>query len=176
MNAKCPRCGSDASISLSFPNLYECPSCRCSFGPGDNGLAADSRIVRSVAISVEPIFSDAWSFSIRETDDGAAFDCRTGLMGWSRKGRGEIDKEEWQAFTASLFDDIYIASWKPMYFSPAEIKGMVWDIGIKLRHKHSLSFHGIGTVPPYWNELISLIDPFFRDIGLSVWSKDEKQA
>ena len=131
---------------------------------------------RSVAISVEPIFSDAWSFSIRETEDGAAFDCRTGLMGWSRKGRGEIDKEEWQAFTASLFDDIYISSWKPMYFSPAEIKGMVWDIGIKLHHKHSLSFHGIGTVPPYWNELISLIDPFFRDIGLSVWSKDEKQA
>ena len=96
MNAKCPRCGSDASISLSFPNLFECPSCRCSFGSGDNGLAADSRIVRSVAISVEPIFSDAWSFSIRETEDGAAFDCRTGLMGWSRKGRGEIDKEEWQ--------------------------------------------------------------------------------
>ena len=102
MNAKCPRCGSDASISLSFPNLFECPSCRCSFGPGDNGLAADSRIVRSVAISVEPIFSDAWSFSIRETEDGAAFDCRTGLMGWSRKGRGEIDKEEWQAFIASV--------------------------------------------------------------------------
>ena len=156
--------------------MYECTSCRCRFGHGDNGRGVDAPAVRSVTVTVEPVFSDSWAFSIRETDDGASYSCRAGHMGWSRSGKGDMDREQWETFTSSLFDDIFIASWKPMYFSPSDIQGMVWNIGIKLKHKHSLSFHGIGCVPPYWEEFVALIDPFFRDIGLSVWRRDEKQA
>ena len=50
-----------------------------------------------------------------------------------------------------------------MYFSASEMKGAIWEISIKLRHKHLISYKGVGCFPPYWDELVSIIKELFRD-------------
>ena len=61
-----------------------------------------------------------------------------------------------------MFREAYLSSWKPVYFSASEIKGAIWNLSLKLRRKHSLSFRGVGSLPPYWDELVAIIKGFIN--------------
>ncbi len=156
MGVKCPRCGKTDSVQEAPDGGYACNLCRFSFGGCD---ILDKSIIRSLTFNVRPVFVSPWSLCVKEKGEDACFDFRHG----TERRRGDIAKESWDSFLSSLVEDVFIASWKPMYFSASEMKGAIWEISIKLRHKHLISYKGVGCFPPYWDELVSIIKELFRD-------------
>lgn len=155
MGTKCPRCGKLDTVHEVPEGGYTCSLCRCTFGGIDS---FDKSIIRSLTLNIKPVFVNSWTFSIREKGEDAYFDSRYGSI----RRKGNVSRECWEAFLSSLLENVYINSWKPMYFSASELKGVIWDLSIKLKHKHSISYKGVGCLPPYWEEFVSIIKALIK--------------
>ena len=178
MELVCPKCGSakilqldygakvDAGIDISQKCAYKCKACKQEFGTV-SGKSLYTTIVQSISVEINRpyLFSDSFDLKVSSHEKGAKY--RLAKKDGSAEYKGFITKDEWDSICDSLFNKLFLSGWHGVFYNSEIIDGTIWNIDIKLKKKHSLSYHGCNGYPPYWNQMIDLIAPILAGNGIS---------
>ena len=177
MDLVCPKCGStkilpityaaktDESIDISQKCAYKCKACKQEFGTVC-GKSLYTTIVQSLSVEINRPYSfqDSFELKISTHEKGAKY--RLAKKDGTSEFKGFITKEEWDSICDSLFNEIFLTGWHGVFYNSEIIDGTIWNIDVKLKKKHSLSYHGCNGYPPYWNQMIALIGSILSNNGI----------
>lgn len=165
----CPKCGSyDIADGEEFripTSKYHCASCNTDFGNADGHSMYDG-IVKEIHLDIDGLFTDRIVFDASRSDSLISYSITSRKKGISYKGN--ILPEEWDALSYHIFNKCFLSDWKRISYSSRILDGTTWNIAIKLKRKHALNFHGCNGFPPYWNEFIKCLEPFFIRSGIAI--------
>lgn len=177
MDLVCPKCGStkilpityaaktDESVDISQKCAYKCKACKQEFGTVC-GKSLYTTIVQSLSVEINRPYSfqDSFELKISTHEKGAKY--RLAKKDGTSEFKGFITKEEWDSICDSLFNELFLIGWHGVFYNSEIIDGTIWNIDVKLKKKHSLSYHGCNGYPPYWNQMIDLIGSILSNNGI----------
>ena len=134
-----------------------------------DGMEEDYRdIVTGISFSRGGFFGGQTSLEIRRTKAGIivranrdSFDSEE-YSGSRYPMEYKITEMRWQRLINKLYSDLYVHEWKKKYIDHDILDGEQWNLEISLIGRRKRTYYGSNDYPPYWNELIQLLKPFFR--------------
>ncbi len=166
----CPHCGSKKVQELE--EYYLCDDCKNSFGRealSDKGIPM-VEAVKGLRFRYGDIVSGSARLRmIQEKDGSCVYEVYDANEGGIDKVADVLSSEEWMKLKESLFQDLYLADWKRLYIPNNDGKMLLenneWELGIDISWDEVYEYYGYDAYPPYWKDLMKLIEPFFNKLS-----------
>lgn len=79
----------------------------------------------------------------------------------------EMTEEEWKELLDKLYTELYLHEWRVIFLKSRFPEGKRWELETGFTKDRRLKRVGVGIFPPYWEELLDVLKPYYGEAGLS---------
>ncbi len=121
------------------------------------------KIVTSIRFSDGGFFGGYNELLIKKCRTGIIADARPDFRNADAPVRRTISENEWMKLLDKLYCKLFLHEWKKQFNDWSILDGEQWELEIRMTNNRVRNYSGSNAFPPYWNELLRIIRPFFKN-------------
>lgn len=152
-----------------FDAKYYCNDCKKGFG--DTAQIVNGDTIEFYADAVTEIVFTRTAYlrlyqptqvKISKTQKGAHVKASGAKNDLPFESEYDITKKKWDALVGSLYYELYLNDWKHRFDDYDVLDGEEWKLTVKLTGHRRRTYSGVNGYPPYWEELMRLLNPYVK--------------